>query len=105
MLRRPPRSTRTDTLFPYTTLFRSDIGGELALTARRRRPADERAQRLLVGLVGCLQGGDSTEDAGDSALDVVDATLMLVGLVRLQGLHLVGDEAGEGVGEIGRAHV
>src|SRR3546814_18932395 len=27
MIRRPPRSTRTDTLFPYTTLFRS--GGEL----------------------------------------------------------------------------
>src|SRR3546814_11291275 len=29
MIRRPPRSTRTDTLFPYTTLFRS----------RKRRPA------------------------------------------------------------------
>src|SRR3546814_16225458 len=29
MIRRPPRSTRTDTLFPYTTLFRSiDIDGE-----------------------------------------------------------------------------
>src|SRR3546814_3594500 len=26
MIRRPPRSTRTDTLFPYTTLFRSRIG-------------------------------------------------------------------------------
>src|SRR3546814_13652057 len=26
MLRRPPRSTRTDTLFPYTTLFRSQVG-------------------------------------------------------------------------------
>src|SRR3546814_11696225 len=26
MLRRPPRSTRTDTLFPYTTLFRSEFG-------------------------------------------------------------------------------
>src|SRR3546814_14905277 len=26
MLRRPPRSTRTDTLFPYTTLFRSTYG-------------------------------------------------------------------------------
>src|SRR3546814_15394651 len=25
MRRRPPRSTRTDTLFPYTTLFRSDV--------------------------------------------------------------------------------
>src|SRR3546814_3910729 len=27
MIRRPPRSTRTDTLFPYTTLFRSIGGG------------------------------------------------------------------------------
>src|SRR3546814_7038173 len=27
MIRRPPRSTRTDTLFPYTTLFRSDDAG------------------------------------------------------------------------------
>src|SRR3546814_7343474 len=32
MIRRPPRSTRTDTLFPYTTLFRSqDILGDRAL--------------------------------------------------------------------------
>src|SRR3546814_1645848 len=29
MIRRPPRSTRTDTLFPYTTLFRSIAIGEL----------------------------------------------------------------------------
>src|SRR3546814_10526198 len=28
MIRRPPRSTRTDTLFPYTTLFRSQVGGQ-----------------------------------------------------------------------------
>src|SRR3546814_8812392 len=27
MIRRPPRSTRTDTLFPYTTLFRSELTG------------------------------------------------------------------------------
>src|SRR3546814_5459695 len=27
MIRRPPRSTRTDTLFPYTTLFRSAVSG------------------------------------------------------------------------------
>src|SRR3546814_19583297 len=34
MIRRPPRSTRTDTLFPYTTLFRSDrhIALELAVS-------------------------------------------------------------------------
>src|SRR3546814_5395122 len=29
MIRRPPRSTRTDTLFPYTTLFRSHHSSEL----------------------------------------------------------------------------
>src|SRR3546814_13324398 len=29
MIRRPPRSTRTDTLFPYTTLFRSIMNGLL----------------------------------------------------------------------------
>src|SRR3546814_13571751 len=31
MIRRPPRSTRTDTLFPYTTLFRSDIVRSVAM--------------------------------------------------------------------------
>src|SRR3546814_11966981 len=30
MIRRPPRSTRTDTLFPYTTLFRSAAGANVA---------------------------------------------------------------------------
>src|SRR3546814_4277334 len=34
MIRRPPRATRTDTLFPYTTLFRA--GGERALQPRQR---------------------------------------------------------------------
>src|SRR3546814_3420464 len=33
MLRRPPRSTRTDTLFPYTTLFRSLAGALLIVSA------------------------------------------------------------------------
>src|SRR3546814_14705077 len=31
MIRRPPRSTRTDTLFPYTTLFRSTFAGQSVL--------------------------------------------------------------------------
>src|SRR3546814_10561820 len=45
MIRRPPRSTRTDTLFPYTTLFRSGDHHH----ARRRRVA---AEALGVGDVG-----------------------------------------------------
>src|SRR3546814_1000214 len=32
MIRRPPRSTRTDTLFPYTTLFRSNYRKKVVLT-------------------------------------------------------------------------
>src|SRR3546814_14532895 len=34
MIRRPPRSTRTDTLFPYTTLFRSILEGGITLALR-----------------------------------------------------------------------
>src|SRR3546814_3396287 len=33
MIRRPPRSTRTDTLFPYTTLFRSSVASRLLISA------------------------------------------------------------------------
>src|SRR3546814_5063485 len=42
MIRRPPRSTRTDTLFPYTTLFRSDCG---LPSASRLRPHHRRDVR------------------------------------------------------------
>src|SRR3546814_16291900 len=42
MIRRPPRSTRTDTLFPYTTLFLS--------YQRHRSPAEDRDRR---GCRGC----------------------------------------------------
>src|SRR3546814_18014411 len=38
MIRRPPRSTRTDTLFPYTTLFRSIAGMDVELVDVERAP-------------------------------------------------------------------
>src|SRR3546814_18634172 len=38
MMRRPPRSTRTDTLFPYTTLFRSASGPNRGSACRRPAP-------------------------------------------------------------------
>src|SRR3546814_5350451 len=40
MIRRPPRSTRTDTLFPYTTLFRSDPLGKLTHRGSRLQMAN-----------------------------------------------------------------
>src|SRR3546814_2795758 len=55
MIRPPPRSTRTDTLFPYTTLFRSHQD-----RPRRRRRADDdhaaRARPLPDGQVGRHEG-------------------------------------------------
>src|SRR3546814_12504173 len=48
MIRRPPRSTRTDTLFPYTTLFRSVIV-EDAIHDRFVAALAERARALKVG--------------------------------------------------------
>src|SRR3546814_7579183 len=39
MIRRPPRSTRTDTLFPYTTLFRSGAGDCAHALRWQREPA------------------------------------------------------------------
>src|SRR3546814_1564797 len=43
MIRRTPRSTRTDTLFPYTTLFRSPDGGGAGGAPRRARRRGRRA--------------------------------------------------------------
>src|SRR3546814_15420757 len=44
MIRRPPRSTRTDTLFPYTTLFRSACGGNGdSATSLQSSPASQAA--------------------------------------------------------------
>src|SRR3546814_3710918 len=45
MTRRPPRSTRTDTLFPYTTLFRSARGGSRRCRKARRGGARKARSR------------------------------------------------------------
>src|SRR3546814_6400764 len=46
MIRRPSRSTRTDTLFPYTTLFRSRRYDDLNREVRERTEAEKRARYL-----------------------------------------------------------
>src|SRR3546814_3298858 len=46
MIRRPPRSTRTDTLLPYTTLFRSPARDRRRRAAAPRRPARRRYRGL-----------------------------------------------------------
>src|SRR3546814_19475927 len=63
MIRRPPRSTRTDTLFPYTTLFRSEDDGRQH--GRGDEALVERAHDVLRGAELHEEGADDGgEDAG-----------------------------------------
>src|SRR3546814_8068538 len=50
MIRRPPRSTRTDTLFPYTTLFRSCLAGFRQPGARQGSPDSGRSWRIATAI-------------------------------------------------------
>src|SRR3546814_6661668 len=66
MIRRPPRSTRTDTLFPYTTRFRSrGKGGEAAEYAN----ADEQPEIFMTDR---LAHQESRQQPHDEAADEVD---------------------------------
>src|SRR3546814_5732547 len=64
MLRRPPRSTRTDTLFPYTTPFRSPVTLRATKEALRRLAVDSQASdddliRRVYGSADFREGVES----------------------------------------------
>src|SRR3546814_14156422 len=91
MIRRPPRSTRTDTLFPYTTLFRSK--------AEARSEAEMLEQRLITAI---SKGG----------LPPSDESRTLVGHLTLfhrradkPAFWAMFDRCERELEEIGRAHV
>src|SRR3546814_13699752 len=98
MIRRPPRSPRTDTLFPYTTLFRSELqdGPHCAVLAGVERPE----------LAGALR-----EETVSTAVAVLRHRAAWV-VVDLGDIDTPADRAVVGaadeailVTEIGRAHV
>src|SRR3546814_11815357 len=66
MIRRPPRSTRTDTLFPYTTLFRSAAKGARRLrnTALAYINANETADAAKIAFTQFEQADNMTERQG-----------------------------------------
>src|SRR3546814_12018278 len=78
MIRRPPRSTRTDTLFPYTTLFRS-AGHRRRFSHAAHKPfarrflvaqvlADQRQSHAVVSRVSCTQATDRAGKAATGTL-------------------------------------
>src|SRR3546814_13419064 len=77
MLRRPPRSTRTDTLFPYTTLFRSAAQRDLLRAAARPvRPGGR-----LVYVTCSLLAEENDDQAAAFLADVPDFTALPVAAI------------------------
>src|SRR3546814_16183683 len=73
MIRRPPRSTRTDTLFPYTTLFRSRLDDVAVEPGQDETGRDGR------------HGGPAEPPEGGRRDDLDDGGLLLVGDLRHGG--------------------
>src|SRR3546814_9230210 len=99
MIRRPPRSTRTDTLFPYTTLFRS------AQQERPQLPSQGQWRRRLRRAVagrGGLSMSRSTIDHVNAICLGWALALLGIGLNLFYG-HPVGTMAG--VASMGMAHL
>src|SRR3546814_20555529 len=66
MIRRPPRSTRTDTLFPYTTLFRSPL---LLDDHDPGRLSGGGGRQMELGVEGARLGDLPAADTPDQAAD------------------------------------
>src|SRR3546814_10241315 len=63
MIRRPPRSTRTDTLFPYTTLFRSDkVAKDFRRGSSRKSSSMTRLSRKLPKLMPRKRSEEHTSE-------------------------------------------
>src|SRR3546814_7204543 len=86
MIRRPPRSTRTDTLFPYTTLFRSRLGVALAISliaapafaevcGGEENYGQELRERALIAQACAITASEEFISSGESPHDIAIASL------------------------------
>src|SRR3546814_3488320 len=82
MIRRPPRSTRTDTLFPYTTLFRSALDqGRLQHPGLLGQMVDVPSDRLALPKVATHPRPHATRTIGAPCIDIT-STLNLMRSIR-----------------------
>src|SRR3546814_580466 len=82
MIRRPPRSTRTDTLFPYTTLFRSqDQRGDRTLEHEARRGGVYQFEDDLGKVVAAIHWPAGCDSLADHRLPAAKAAQHVDGLL------------------------
>src|SRR3546814_20189826 len=102
MIRRPPRSNRTDTLFPYTTLFRS--GAEAATLEQN---VTQVIEQELNGVEGLLYMSSTSNSNGSATITITFKTGTDIDKAQMDvqnKLALVEQRLPEQV-KIGRAHV
>src|SRR3546814_6726860 len=117
MIRRPPRSTRTDTLFPYTTLFRSDtdiligaVNTDAAIVAAADQPTVAVASQLtwspqiLMWDPESHPGAETIEEATADGAVVVTSGDVIPALLQSQGM-IDDSQVDTSYEELGRAHV
>src|SRR3546814_15488474 len=68
MIRRPPRSTRTDTLFPYTTLFRSPKFNSISISGYHMHEAGATAVQELAFTIA--DGKEYAQRACEAGMDI-----------------------------------
>src|SRR3546814_3968183 len=87
MIRRPPRSTRTDTLFPYTTLFRSTEGFDGGLLDGAHHPFGLAVGPWVIGLgeamLDAVLLADTAEDMAEPSQRSEEHTSELQSLMRI----------------------
>src|SRR3546814_4282991 len=109
MIRRPPRSTRTDTLFPYTTLFRSHRLFVRGGKGGKKATQSNAQLRSRSGVAACYVGPGFVTKIGTFRTDIFLASLnRFVDLRRRQPVLQAGmiqDIIPVGSRQIGRVHV
>src|SRR3546814_11949 len=104
MIRRPPRSTRTDTLFPYTTLFRSQYSGRIFYsgfpgtlidgdTSSPKMSSYVLFSQLVTdatSIVACYQSNDPTSSDQSDLLDTDGGFIRIEGAFNIVGLVNIG---------------
>src|SRR3546814_16295144 len=100
-IRRPPRSTRTDTLFPYTTLFRSHFVKKHAPAMRSQAAALSADARAAIDAWGCPGNVRELENRVKRAVIMADGKMVTAADLDLDA---AADEAPINL-KIGRAHV
>src|SRR3546814_4208643 len=96
MRRLPPRSTRTDTLFPYTTLFRSSRRADSGASGRAALPARKQRGVLLSGRGVGAGAGRPVRARRYAALDVLRA---ISSRAQRRDRALLADDGGQGRAE------